>query len=553
MGAQGRLGAIPSAVTLAKPRDKLVSLLVETDFLIVGAGVAGLRAAIEASEAGRVLVLTKDRLTESASEYAQGGIAVALSDDDEVSLHEQDTLNAGAGLCDPEAVRILVEHGPREIERLMEWGVEFDREGTRLAFTQEAAHSRRRVLHAHGDSTGREIARALFQKARTIEKIRFQSYSAVVDLLTDKGEVCGAMAWSEPDRRLVPIYARAVLLASGGLGCVYRETTNPDVATGDGVALAFRAGADIADMEMIQFHPTALFLEGAPCFLLSEALRGEGAYLRNSDGERFMGRYDEREELAPRDIVSRAIVAELHRTKSGPVYLDLTHLDPDFVPRRFPRIHETCRHYGVDLTRQPVPVHPAAHYAMGGVATDGAGATTVPGLFAAGEAACAGVHGANRLASNSLLEGLVYGARAGRTLANLAQTPLRRPALPEMPTPQALPANVVFELRRLAWRRAGITRSGEGLREGLEELHQLRGTFDKGLARSSRQGFEADNMYRVVSLITRAALAREESRGCHYRSDFPDKRVEFEKHSRVSKTSDVRFHSASAESRAHPA
>ena len=197
----------------------------------------------------------------------------------------------------------------------------------------------------------------------------------MVDLLTDNGEVCGAMAWSEPDRRLVPVYARAVLLASGGLGCVYRETTNPDVATGDGVALAFRAGADIADMEMIQFHPTALFLEGAPRFLLSEALRGEGAYLRNSEGERFMGRYDEREELAPRDIVSRAIVAELHRTKSGPVYLDLTHLDPDFVPRRFPRIHETCRHYGVDLTRQPVPVHPAAHYAMGGVATDGAGAT----------------------------------------------------------------------------------------------------------------------------------------------------------------------------------
>ncbi len=525
----------------------------ETDFLIVGAGVAGLRAAIEASEAGRVLVLTKDRLTESASEYAQGGIAVALSDDDEVSLHEQDTLNAGAGLCDPDAVRTLVEHGPREIERLIEWGVEFDREGTRLAFTQEAAHSRRRVLHAHGDSTGREIARTLAQKARAIEKIRFQSYSAVVDLLIDEGEVRGALAWSEADRRLIPIHARAVLLASGGLGCVYRETTNPDVATGDGVAMAFRAGAEIADMEMIQFHPTALFLEGAPCFLLSEALRGEGAYLRNSAGKRFMGRYDEREELAPRDIVSRAIVAELHRTQSGPVYLDLTHLDPEFVPRRFPRICETCRHYGVDLTRQPVPVHPAAHYAMGGVATDGEGATGIAGLFAAGEAACTGVHGANRLASNSLLEGLVYGARAGRSLTSRAGASLRHPALPEMPTPQPLPANAVFELRRLAWRRAGITRSGEGLRAGLEELDRLRGAFDKGLARNSRQGFEADNMYQVVSLITRAALAREESRGCHYRSDFPEKSAEFEKHSRVSKSSDVSFRADSAESRARPA
>ena len=525
----------------------------ETDFLIVGAGVAGLRAAIEASEAGRVLVLTKDRLTESASEYAQGGIAAALSDDDELSLHEQDTLNAGAGLCDPEAVRILVEQGPREIERLMEWGVKFDREGTRLAFTQEAAHSRRRVLHAHGDSTGREIARTLFQKARTIDNIHFQSYSAVVDLLIENGEARGAMAWSEPDRRLIAIYARAVLLASGGLGCVFRETTNPDVATGDGVALALRAGAVIADMEMIQFHPTALFLEGAPRFLLSEALRGEGAYLRNRDGERFMGRYDEREELAPRDIVSRAIVAELRRTRSGPVYLDLTHLDRDFVRRRFPRIHETCGRYGVDLARQPVPVHPAAHYSMGGVATDDSGATTVPGLLAAGEAACTAVHGANRLASNSLLEGLVYGARAGRTLRNRAGTLLRRPRLPPLPAPRPLPANAVFELRRLAWRRAGIMRSGEGLRKGLEELDRLRPAFNQHLVRNSRQGFEADNMHQVISLITRAALAREESRGCHHRSDFPENRSAFKKHSLVSKNSDVRFRSALMEPRGRSA
>lgn len=513
----------------------------ETDFLVVGAGVAGLCAAIEASEAGRVLIVTKDRLTESASEYAQGGIAVALSDDDEVSLHEQDTMQAGHGLCDPKAVRTLVEQGPREIQKLIEWGAEFDREGTRLSFTREGAHSRRRVLHAQGDSTGREIARTLFQKAKSIPAIEFQSYSGVVGLLLEDGEVGGALAWSDEPRRCFPIFASAVLLATGGLGCVYRETTNPDVATGDGVAMAYRAGAAIADMEMIQFHPTALFLGGAPRFLLSEALRGEGAYLRNAAGERFMGRYDEREELAPRDVVSRSIVAELHRVP-GAVRLDLTHLDAGFVSRRFPRIYETCLHYGVDLTKQPVPVHPAAHYAMGGILTDGHGATTAPGLYAAGEAAATGVHGANRLASNSLLEGLVYGARAGRSIRKHAGRRMAARQAPAMPPPEPLPANAVFLLRQLAWRHIGITRSGEGLRQGIEELEQLRPAFGKGLARNSRHGFEADNMYEVVELITRCALAREESRGCHFRVDYPESRDAFQKRSRVTKGSEVSFH-----------
>jgi L-aspartate oxidase len=513
----------------------------EPDFLIIGAGVAGLRAAIEAAEAGRVLVLTKDRLTESASEYAQGGIAVALSDDDRVSLHEQDTINAGDGLCDPQAVRVLVEQGPQEIQQLIEWGVEFDREGTRLTFTREGAHSRNRVLHAHGDSTGREIARTLFQKARSIPNITFQSFSAVVDLLTVGGEVCGAAAWNQQERRIVPVRARAVLLATGGLGSVYWETTNPDVATGDGVAMAYRAGAEVADIEMVQFHPTALFLEGAPRFLLSEALRGEGAYLRNAAGERFMERYSERGELAPRDVVSRAIIAELHRTQSGPVYLDLTHLDAEFVSKRFPRIHQTCLHYGVDMARQPVPVHPAAHYAMGGVETDYEGRTNLPGLFAAGEVAACGVHGANRLASNSLLEGIVYGARAGRRLRERAGAPLREPDSPPHGPLQPLPANVVFELRRLAWRRAGIERSRQGLESGLEELARLGPAFESPHSRNSREGFEADNMYQVISLIVRCALARQESRGCHYRSDYPRKDPRFQKHSRVSKQHEVEF------------
>ena len=498
-------------------------------------------AAIEAAEAGRVLVLTKDRLTESASEYAQGGIAVAISDEDQVSLHEQDTIKAGNGLCDRDAVRILVEQGPREIQRLIDWGVEFDREGARLAFTQEGAHSRRRVLHAQGDSTGREIARTLFQKAKTLPNITFQSFSAVVDLLTHEGEICGALAWSDKEHGFVPIRARAVLLATGGLGCVYRETTNPDVATGDGVAMAYRAGAEISDMEMIQFHPTALFLQVAPRFLLSEALRGEGAYLRNAAGERFMSRYSPQEELAPRDVVSRAIVAELHRTQTGPVYLDLTHLDAEFISRRFPRIHETCRHYGVDLTKQPVPVHPAAHYAMGGIRTDYNGQTNLPGLLAAGEAACTGVHGANRLASNSLLEGLVYGARAGRKIRERAGVARFEPEIPDAPSPVALTAHAVSLLRRLAWRNTGITRSAAGIRDGMEELERLRPAFEKGWARNSRQGFEADNMYQVVSLIARSALAREESRGGHYRTDFPDKRREFQKHSLVSRAKEVSF------------
>jgi L-aspartate oxidase len=506
------------------------------DFLVVGAGVAGLRAAIELASAGEVLVIAKDTLHESSSEYAQGGIAVALSDDDEVELHEQDTLAAGDGLCDRAAVHMLVEEGPAAIQQLIDWGAEFDREGTRLAFTQEGAHSRRRILHAHGDSTGREIALTLYRKASSLPNVRFQSYAAITDLLLDDGVVSGAIVFDAKGRESHRIFARAILLATGGLGRVYLETTNPDVATGDGVAMAWRAGAEISDIEFVQFHPTALHVQGAPRFLLSEALRGEGAHLVNSLGERFMHRYHRREELAPRDVVSRAIVAEMQATGAPHVFLDLTHRGRDFIRSRFPRVYETCLRYGVDLATQAAPVHPAAHYAMGGVRTDLDGRTSLAGLYGAGEAACNGVHGANRLASNSLLEGVVFGARAGRAMRQSSDA---RPAPGGGNPPEPLfPCTTEERVRALAWEKCGILRSGEELQAACNTLEADR------LVANSEAGlneFCLRNIHTVALLIARSALARRESRGAHFRTDFPEKQAAFEKHSIIRKGDEVRF------------
>jgi len=506
--------------------------VISSDYLVVGAGVAGLRAAIELSSAGSVLVVAKDSLKESSSEYAQGGIAVALSDDDEVSLHEQDTISAGAGLCDPEAVRVLVEEGPAGIQQLIDWGVEFDREGSKLLFAREGAHSRNRVLHSHGDSTGSEIARTLYRKAVSIPNIRFQSFSAVVDLMVDAaGEVCGALACDASASRMVRLHARAVLLATGGLGRIFRYTTNPAVATGDGVAAAYRAGAVISDIEFVQFHPTALSVSGAPTFLLTEALRGEGAWLRNSSGERFMMNYHPMAELAPRDVVSRSIVAEMQRT-GQPVTLDLLHLGAAFIRTRFPRVFETCLAHGIDITEAPVPVAPAAHYAMGGVRTDLEGRTCVPRLYAAGEAACTGVHGANRLASNSLLEGIVFGARAG---AAMREWKSMASGNAQAPAPVTVPAMTEDDIRSLAWEYCGISRCGTGLRKALD---RLRSAPMADPARGTRSAFELRNMHTVATLITACALARQESRGGHYRTDFPETRQQFRLHSMVSITNE---------------
>lgn len=504
------------------------------DFLVVGAGVAGLRAAIELAEAGPVLVVAKDTLKESSSEYAQGGIAAALNDDDEVYLHEQDTLAAGDGICDPAAVRVLVEAAPRAIEELIEWGAEFDREDGRLQFAREGAHSRSRVLHAHGDSTGQEILRTLRRKALAHPRIALRSFAAMAELIpADDGGAAGVAVIGGAGGELETIPARAVLLATGGLGRVFQETTNPPVATGDGVAAAYRAGAEIRDIEFVQFHPTALYVEGVPRFLLSEALRGEGAFLRNGAGERFMRRYHPMEELAPRDVVSRAIAMETGARGEACVFLDMTHLNGAKMRERFPRIFETCAQYGLDLSKQAAPVRPAAHYAMGGIGCDLDGRSTVARLFTAGEAACNGVHGANRLASNSLLEGVVFGARAGRAMRETAgQGRAERLAAPSAPEAKE------DDIRRLAWERCGVVRDEAGLREARAWLEACP---MRPVERWDRELCERRSLHTTLDLIARCARARRESRGGHFRSDFPDKSPDFEKHSRLRRGGGVEF------------
>ncbi len=506
---------------------------ITTDFLIIGGGVAGLRAAIELARNGDVLVVTKDAPTESSSEYAQGGVAVALSDEDEISIHFEDTIRAGDGLCLRRAVGALVEEGPMRIRELILWGAEFDKEGTKLAFTQEAAHTKRRILHAQGDSTGKEIMRVLIDKVRSTATVSKIDFAFTRDLLIENNYCVGAVVCQQALRKVLIISARAVLLATGGAGQLYARTTNPAVATGDGMAMAYRAGAMLMDMEFVQFHPTALFRRGAPQFLLSEAMRGEGGMLKNIHGLRFMDRYNSARELAPRDVVTRAIHSEMAATNADNVFLDMTHLNAGYVMQRFPRIYRTCRDLGIDITGEPVPVSPAAHYIMGGVKTDLWGATSIPGLFAAGEAACTGVHGANRLASNSLLEGLVYGERAGLGAARYARKHVARRtsgrndavlAIHEARHPPGvLPdlAEVRSSLKKLMWEKAGIVRVKKDLTAALKQLKEW-DRMMKGRV-PDRDVFEIRNMITTALLITRSALQREGSVGAHFRSDFPTK------------------------------
>jgi L-aspartate oxidase len=505
---------------------------VRGDFLVIGSGIAGLRAAISLAEAGRVIILTKADPRESNTGYAQGGIAAAVGADDSPALHAKDTMAAGDGLCVAEAVHVLAEDGPRYVRELIEWGAAFDRgPDGEPALGREAAHSVRRVLHAR-DATGRELGRVLWQKVSAHPHVTVFDDALAMSLLTNGGSCSGA-TFVGRDGVLQHVEAERTLIATGGAGQVFRETTNPAIATGDGIAMAFEAGARVADLEFVQFHPTVLSVEGAPRFLLSEALRGEGARLVNEQGERFVQRYEPAGDLASRDLVARAIVREVERTGAR-VYLTMAHLDPDYVRQRFPTIAQACHEAGFDLAIDRVPVSPAAHYVMGGVETDLHGRTSVQRLFAAGEAACTGLHGANRLASNSLLEGLVFGARAAEAMLG----PITAPSLPATPMDpinlgrgQLLPdADAV---RDLMWRHAGLVRTASGLATAVEQLAAWRAAVVE-----RQQQAPADRVLRRLAslttvgfLIARAALRREESRGGHFRADFPaHDDIHFKKH-----------------------
>ena len=497
---------------------------VSGDFLVIGSGIAGLRAALSLADTGTVVVLTKADPRESNTGYAQGGIAAAMGPDDSPELHAQDTMAAGDGLCSEEAVRLLVSDGPRYVRELLDWGARFDRDADgRPQLGREGAHSVRRVLHSR-DATGREIARVLWERVAAHPSIRVFDDALATDLVVREGACTGA-AFVDGARTQRTVDAKATLLATGGAGQVFRETTNPAIATGDGIAIAFRAGAQISDLEFVQFHPTAMSVRGAPRFLLSEALRGEGARLVNEAGEAFVQRYEPAGDLASRDLVSRAMVREAERT-AAPVYLSMAHLDPKYVHARFPAIAEACRQVGLDLAVDRIPVSPAAHYVMGGVETDVDGRTSLPGLFAAGEVACTGVHGANRLASNSLLEGLVFGAR----VADAMQLPgksarLRSEGVDEMaPVGGDAPIPSEENVRDLMWRSVGLVRDRSGLEEAARTLGSWWGAVERVAAEQASARRDVRRLQSIVTvglLIARAAVRREESRGGHFRTDFP--------------------------------
>ena len=495
--------------------------VVNTDVIVIGAGIAGLFTALKLSEKHRVVLVTKKSLLDSNTRYAQGGIAAVIAETDSPQLHLEDTLLAGAGLCERDAVDALVHEGPLGVRDLIDLGTKFDVENGEFALTKEGAHSQRRILHANGDATGFEIVRALSKKALENNQIEVWDNHFAIDLITDNGECIGALVQKENGERIY-LRGNATVLCSGGCGQLYRYTTNPEVATADGVSMAYRAGASVRDMEFVQFHPTSLCYPGAPRFLISEAVRGEGAILRNIRGERFMEKYDALLELAPRDVVARAIVSEMEQTNATFVYIDITHKSEAFIKHRFPTIYKYCLEYGLDLTTDWIPVAPAMHYMMGGVETDLNGQTSLPRLYACGEVSSTGVHGANRLASNSLSEAIVFGRRiveqinalsplehSSELIVNLNRTiPLMQPVVEKR-----------LKLQRVMVRYAGLKRSAQGLQQGMVELQRQLPIFEANL--SEREEFEFANLLTCALLTTASALYREESRGGHYRIDFP--------------------------------
>ena len=497
-----------------------------TDVLVIGGGLAGLRAANAIAPHHSVLVVTKDALRESNSNYAQGGIAGVLDPEDRFESHIADTLSAGGNLCDVDIVDMVIREGPRRIEELIRWGTDFDTEDGELELGREGGHSCERIVHAQGDATGREIMRAVIAQTRQKENIDIWENAFTVDLLTHEGRCRGAVIVG-PDGRPMMVWARETILCTGGAGQVFRESTNPLVATGDGFALAYRAGVQLRDMEFMQFHPTVLYIAGSSRSLITEAVRGEGAHLVDAGGQRFMPEYDQRAELAPRDVVSQSIIRQMEITKHPNVYLDLSHLDADHVRERFPGIDDTCAKFGLDITSDRIPVRPGAHYMIGGVTVDRQGRTTLPGLWAAGEATSSGLHGANRLASNSLLEGLVYGAHAGEAAS--------RAVAEETPSLQAFRirhaeysegesfdvADVRVSLKSLMGRLASVQRTGEGLRDAAESIRSF-AAYVMPHQFSTVEGWELQNLLLSASCMVNSAIVRTESRGVHFRSDFPE-------------------------------
>ena len=499
------------------------------DYVIVGSGIAGLYAALLAREHGSVLVLTKGSVDDCNTRWAQGGIAAPIGAGDSPQRHIDDTVAAGAGLVDPEAARVLAEEAADRIDDLVDLGVPFDTLHGEIALAREGAHSAPRVLHAGGDSTGAHIELTLSSVARQ-ENVTVLEYTLATEIIVEGPAVVGVRALDERSGETTDYACRHLVLATGGAGQLYSVTTNPEVATGNGIALAYRAGAEIMDMEFFQFHPTALRLPGAQPFLISEAVRGEGGLLLDVAGERFMPEYDERAELAPRDVVARAILDRMRRTDADHVLLDVTGLDRARVIARFPQIYRTCLEHGLDITRQPIPVSPAAHYTMGGVRTNVWGETTLPGLYACGECACTAVHGANRLASNSLLETVVFAKRVVRRSVELPATAAE--ATPDAldlspPAPAESPPLTRDALRALMWERVGIVRDGEGMTAARDALSAWQASLVPPTDRPSR---ELADLLVCGRLVTEAALMREESRGAHYRTDFPAPREEWRRH-----------------------
>jgi len=502
------------------------------DYIIIGSGIAGLYTALLANEHGSVLVITKGSIDDCNTKHAQGGIAAPIGSNDSPDLHFKDTIKAGDGLCDEEAVHILVNEAPDRISDLVRLGVPFDTMNGAIALTMEAAHSVPRILHAGGDATGSYIEATLSRRVRD-SKIKVLEYCLVTEIRVTEGKVTGIQALDLRSGFILEFPCRFLVLASGGAGHLYKYTTNPDVATGDGVALAFKAGAEITDMEFFQFHPTALRLPGVPPFLISEAVRGEGGILRNVDGYRFMQDYTPEGELAPRDVVARSIIFEMRKTGSDCVFLDVTHLPSKLVTTRFPNIYKFCLDHGLDITRGLIPVAPAAHYMIGGVKTNTWGETSISGLFAAGEVACTGVHGANRLASNSMLEVLVFSKRiVERTSGGSAdKSPVKRKetrvALPERQVERVNSPVNRRALQEIMWHQVGIIRDEKGLTSAVETL----AAWQKSLPEpADRPGFELSNLVLTGRLVAEAALMRQESRGAHFRSDYPVHSPEWEKH-----------------------